>query len=537
MRRLRRIRQKRLAGTKGLGLRRYALAAGTATAIAFGSGIGIRAAPAGVNGDPHRLTVPKDSDADLMTDREEIALGYMPFYDDQNRNAVCDGSELAIRCAKAIEQLPWQEQLTDPNQTYRWCVPQYGLEICDVCGETVNMGAAGIVSPRLGLRVDCPLIATHYMAHGSFSYAGHYSGQPLHVGRLDVPSVLRALELRFPCDPNEHQLPLDYVVEGVGQLAPDANDLDGDLLADGEELAAGFDLYDADQDDDLTLDGIEIARQCATAIDTLPEYDPASGLPEPTEPYKIRHWLRGLEYCRVCGESMNMGYYELRNPTPALSINADIIALHYMSHGSFSYHGLKEPGGDLQHAGRLDIPMLLRLLEMPAKCGDLGTLYLPGDFNRDCKEDSKDFAILADRWLQSTDPNQPAEPAITYQVRDCGAGAIRSAPPESPTAIPGFSVQVDGNLVYFTGMVWANCCPDKIELEMIVEQNLITVFEKEYLTSGCRCMCSFPVYATLGPFDSGAYTIEVYMLSIIPGGEPPATHFVGSEEIIIRSGP
>jgi len=84
----------------------------------------------------------------------------------------------------------------------------------------------------------------------------------VHEGRLDVAALSRALEIRFPYDPNEHQ------------LAVDGNDLDGDFLTDNEELAAGYNLYNSDQDEDLTADGIELARQCAEVISELPVPDP-----------------------------------------------------------------------------------------------------------------------------------------------------------------------------------------------------------------------------------------------------------------------
>jgi len=47
-----------------------------------------------------------------------------------------------------------------------------------------------------------------------------------------------------------------------------------------------------------------------------------------------------------------------------------------------------------------------KILEMPYVCGHLGTIHLPGDFNKDCTENFKDFADFADKWLQSTDPAQ-----------------------------------------------------------------------------------------------------------------------------------
>jgi len=216
------------------------------------------------------------------------------------------------------------------------------------------------------------------MEHGSFSYQGD-----VHKGRLDVAALLRALEVRFPYDPNEHQLPVA------------GDDLDGDLLTDNEELAAGYNLYNADQDDDLTPDGIELAKQCAEAIDALPVYEP--NVPDINEPYKVSFLQRGLEWCEICGELVNMGYWRVVNPNLALSIEVPDIVCHYMEHGSFSY------SGDVHGKGRIDVALLVKILEMPRRCGDLGTIYLPADLNKDCKVDITDLAEFIQKWLDSTE--------------------------------------------------------------------------------------------------------------------------------------
>lgn len=379
MRKIRRVHQRHVRRRKKF--KQRAIAAGTAAVITLGTGMSRNYALAGYTPDTHQLKVSQDADADLLADKEEIAIGYLVFKADQNRNQIRDGVELAKRCEVVIEQLPWEDEVTDPNQTYKWCMLQYGLETCDVCGATVNMGPAGIVNPRLGLRVDCPLIAIHYMEHGSFGYEGD-----VHKGRLDVAALSRALEIRFPYDPNEHQ------------LAVDGDDLDRDFLTDNEELAAGYDLYNSDQDNDLTADGIELARQCAEVIDALPVYEPNK--PDVNEAYKVNFLQRGLEWCEICGESVNMGYGQVVNPNLGLSIEVPVIVCHYMEHGSFSY------SGDVHEKGRIDVALLVKILEMPRRCGDLGTIYLPGDLNEDCRVDIDDLAAFVERWLEHTDPNQ-----------------------------------------------------------------------------------------------------------------------------------
>lgn len=374
MRRLRRRAQQRdIRESKKF--KQRAMAAGIAAAITLGAAAITNKALAADPPDLHQLPVNMDADGDFLANGEEFAIGYLPFDPDQNRNTAPDGIELANRCNSIIEKLPWEGQQTDPNQTYKWHTPVFGIEWCEICAAQINMGPAGIVNPRLNLSVSFPLIALHYIEHGSFSYNG-----TTHDGRVDVPLLLRVLETRFPYDPNEHQLPID------------GNDFDEDLLTDNEELKAGYDLYDADQDDNLVPDGIELAKQCQEIIDGLPLYEPGI-----TEICKKENLLRGLEWCDICPASVNMGTVEIINPKLQLSIEFPFLTLHYMEHGSFSY------AGDYHGKGRIDVALLAKILQMPRRCGDLGTIYLPGDMNKDCKEDLNDLADFADNWLETTD--------------------------------------------------------------------------------------------------------------------------------------
>ncbi|MDH4238652.1 MAG: hypothetical protein OEW48_03730 [Phycisphaerae bacterium] len=117
-------------------------------------------------------------------------------------------------------------------------------------------------------------------------------------------------------------------------------------------------------------------------------------------------------------------------------------------------------------------------------------------------------------------------PGITYQIKDCNRDASEIYTAEPPD-LTRFTVTVEGPYIHFKDMMTANCCPDKLELEMAVEDNLISIYETEYTSEGCRCMCSFPITATLGPFETGIYALEVYETT---GG------FIGTTTITIDPG-
>ena len=85
MKKLRRAHRRK--NDKGKKLRRRALAAGTAAAIALAGGAGLNkvsVADVLADTDNHQLVVAGDSDSDLLVDSEEAAIGYKPFIADQN---------------------------------------------------------------------------------------------------------------------------------------------------------------------------------------------------------------------------------------------------------------------------------------------------------------------------------------------------------------------------------------------------------------------------------------------------------------------
>jgi len=354
--------------------------------ITLGAGVGLHKALAAYTPDLHELAVSQDADADLLANAEEVTIGYHAFKGDQNRNEVPDGVELAQQCAAVINQLPVYDGCEpEPNETYKVPLLFWGIESCDICGQQFNMGGVSIVNPQLGLQYPAvgspydflPYVAVHYMEHGSFSFSGDTNS-----GRAEVGQLLTVLELEYQhlYEPNEHHLPVD------------GDDMDGDLLADSEEAAAGYDINEPDQDVDLVPDGIALARQCGEIIDGLPVYSPNP--PGVTEPYKINYFQKGLEYCDICGEQVNMGFWRVVNPTLGLSIDVHEIVCHYMGHGSFSY------AGSVHHSGRIDVAALVQALEMPSRCGDLGTEFLAGDLNEDCQVSLADVGKLTGRWLK-----------------------------------------------------------------------------------------------------------------------------------------
>jgi len=152
-----------------------------------------------------------------------------------------------------------------------------------------------------------------------------------------------------------------------------------------------------------------------------------------------------------------------------------------------------------------------------------------GDINGDCEVDFVDFSLMALHWCESGS----AEPTMTYQIGECtGRSDSKAQLTTEPTR---FSVEVQGSYIHFEDVIPGNCCAEKLELQTTLEDDLIILFEDEYLDSPCRCMCSYPTSATLGPFDDGTYRLDVYKREFV-GGQAVFTISVGSTTITIGPG-
>ncbi len=165
------------------------------------------------------------------------------------------------------------------------------------------------------------------------------------------------------------------------------------------------------------------------------------------------------------------------------------------------------PPGDFDEDGEVDCDDLRVLaLAWMSKSGD-------DNWNPDCDIsdpndeviDGQDFGVFAMYWDGCGDP--PPEPGMSYNIEDCDLAKKMAGPDKDALR---FSATVQGNYILFEDMMTANCCPDELLLEITLEGDLITIYEIEYLTMPCYCICDWPVTATLGPFASGTYTLEVY---------------------------
>jgi len=276
----------------------------------------------------HLLPVARDSDSDGLTDEEEDSLYLNPNVQDTDGDGVNDGAQIAEQLIRLFPKLKEHVDNIHAKINFNYV---YGLENCQVCGVTHNMGSIDFENPENGRTSQIHFNGLHAMAHGSFAYDGTvYPNQ-----RADVVELYRTMKT--------HSLFID-------------NDSDNDGLTDIEEQYFGFNPDLADTDSDGISDGMELSLSMTSIIDSLP----TSAIPD--GPYVIHTPTWGSYNCLICGEAVNMGFMEIFNPNvSADSIQISYYAFHFMKKGSFAYEGRIDGGTWID--GRIDPVQLAQYLE------------------------------------------------------------------------------------------------------------------------------------------------------------------------------
>jgi len=251
----------------------------------------------------------EDPDMDGLVSEEEPPLRTDPSDPDSDGDSLIDGPQVAEEFLPILADLPRYPDLNPsadaPYMVEMW---MYGLETCQVCGGTFNMGYVKIVNPAEELFLDVPFVGVHSLAHGGHGYRGTEN-----EGRV-LPVLLRTV----------------LTGNGTAHWLPVVGDGDGDGLTNEEELRFGMDPEDPDENGDFIPDGRAMAVEDAATIHELPEG------PLPDQVYVIHHYTFGFYNCLTCGEGINMGFAEIVNPMSGASVDVPYYNLHFMDRGSYS---------------------------------------------------------------------------------------------------------------------------------------------------------------------------------------------------------
>jgi len=150
-------------------------------------------------GAKHVLKTADDMDTDGLNAAEESFFATDPKVPDSNDNGLLDGIELGLQLAAEIDSLPREAQIAMPYMLEHLV---WGVETCEVCGQTVNMGYTEIINPVSGDTLTTPVIGLHAMNHGSFTYHGN-----LHDGRIDPIKLAQVLAVNPTAVPSDANVP------------------------------------------------------------------------------------------------------------------------------------------------------------------------------------------------------------------------------------------------------------------------------------------------------------------------------------------
>ncbi|MGC8744092.1 MAG: hypothetical protein ACP5T0_09455 [Verrucomicrobiia bacterium] len=269
------------------------------------------------------LSQQEDSDLDYLKDTEELILKSNPYNLDENNNKIPDGIDLATLLYNLIISLP-----NSPTNNQVYAIPHYafGIETCDICGETVNMGHIEIVNPMENQSIIVPFIALHYLEKGGFGYSG-----TVHKGRIN-PVLLKTI---IQSTGFAH-----FIKQNTGFI-----DSDSDGLDDYEERHYLLNPQAPDTDKNGIIDSIDLARNLLLRLKALTRAASIETGPI-DKPFIIEHPMDGYEICPVCGDTITMDWWLVYNPVNKLSISIPSMALHYLEHGGFSWSGGNMFGGN-----------------------------------------------------------------------------------------------------------------------------------------------------------------------------------------------
>ena len=232
----------------------------------------------------HLVALDGDADGDYLTDVEENAIGYAPDDPDEDGNGTPDGLDLARAMADKIMHLPvcWgyvREAAADRSVFHckrAWTAglrqPAFKTEkVISRCVDVLEMDCEAY-DPVLGLSSSTEyavytdtgsyylsgLVLTIMQLEGTFSFYECLFG--CESIRLDVPFLYELINMAgvIQAPPDSHLVPLDY-------------DDDGDFLSNNEELDIGYNPNEPDEDENGTLDGIDLAHAFAAKVRALPE--------------------------------------------------------------------------------------------------------------------------------------------------------------------------------------------------------------------------------------------------------------------------
>lgn len=177
--------------------------------------------------------------------------------------------------------------------------------------------------------------------------------------------------------------------------------------------------------------------------------------------------------------------------------------------------------GDANADGDINLGDVLCIANYYLKGGPAPVPLDAADVNCDDEINLSDVIYLANYLLKGGSP--PCWFEIPVNFDTCKTFQKGDATDSTPPNQDCIEYQYDGENVLSIKHINAgfNCCPDEIKAIVNIEDNIITIKEKEYLYSGgCYCLCLFDLDYDISGVSPEVYTIKVIEPYLPEGNEP-----------------
>ncbi len=126
--------------------------------------------------------------------------------------------------------------------------------------------------------------------------------------------------------------------------------------------------------------------------------------------------------------------------------------------------------------------------------------------------DSSDLAVFAADFGRTDCPVSLKTPYIKGYSNSGCLDMSYGAPEEYPgCGEDEIIARVEGDSIFVAHRnATYNCCPDDIEVTLSSQGNILTLYEKEILTTPCDCMCCYNIHTEFAGLTPGEYTIVVW---------------------------
>jgi hypothetical protein len=177
--------------------------------------------------------------------------------------------------------------------------------------------------------------------------------------------------------------------------------------------------------------------------------------------------------------------------------------------------------GDANGSGAVNIADVTYLVDYLFREGPEPVPFLAGDCDSDDRVNVVDLTYLVN-YLFRSGPAPCATPTgylVDYSACKSFQKNGDSTPPDSDCV----EYEYDGAGVLLLKHVNTafNCCPDTLEAQISIMDNLITIDESEAFDSlwGCPCLCLYDLDMEIVNLPPGIYTVVVNQLYLGGGGE------------------